>query len=1082
VPGTTIGRVADYSIACGTASTNTAADAIYYINVPNGQQLNIRQASNSYDSQHYVRYGGTCPGNTFIACVDDDGGEVAWVSWVNTTGSTQRVWWIQDGYGGNTGNFELEWNIDACPTPTASVATNVLSNSASANFSAFAGNYVVEYGPSATFTTPGTGVAPGPNGTVETTGASPFVINGLIPNTSYRYFVRRDCGGGSYSANSAGITFTTQSGVAVSNGTCGLNHPIPDNGCGSNNSLNALIAVSGIPSTLGMNSVLESVDLILAHNSRQHMQVRLVSPDGQVRNMILQRGGNGNNFGNPSACPGSILKLRDGGTNLTSMSTSTNDITGTFAPEQSLSGYTGNANGTWTLTICDATIFTSGSLRYVKLNFAPLDCQGVMNGTAIPGSPCNDGNACTVNDVYDVSCGCAGTVLDSDNDGTCDANDGCPNDPNKVATGACGCGVADVAATYYADTDGDGFGDPSAPQAGFTCTTPVGFVSNSSDHCPSDPAKQDPGICGCGVADVATTYYADADGDGSGDPGSTLAGFTLVLYADADGDGFGAGSPTACGVSNNADDCPNVTGLIGSNCDALAGPGFVLGQLSGACVCEAIPCTENVTVDLRTDANSNEAGWEIMDQNSSLVLCSGGYPESPYPSNITNPIAESCCLPVGCYRLRVLDSAGDGFTSGGFTGGYQLRESGPNGRRIIDNFEHFATGSVSTIGGTNDNGAFCVPLGDVELIFSSCDKLDWVSNQYLVCHADANVSAEWIPNGANSVQDNNSGYNFWIFDPNGTYSFRRFRTHHASDGFSPATATRAAHLKINGWAHTALTPHIPEGKLMNVRVRPIHNWNVGAWGPACTMKLDAVRATYPLVNLQDDPANPSDYSCGVTRNFGGSNSNANKIVADPPQFQPAPLAGGTGLRYQFRFRLPAENVCIVRPPQTSPTLYLNWHINTGAQLQASKTYEVEVRVSKDQGATWAVDSSNPACDPSPVTTWGKTCSVTIGTVVTLDGESSSIATQGNGTFTMYPNPNRGDRLFISLTEVETDVNTVSVDIYDMTGKRVIARTIAVQDDRINTALDLSGSLTGGVYLVNMTVGTKTRTERLVIQP
>ena len=34
-----------------------------------------------------------------------------------------------------------------------------------------------------------------------------------------------------------------------------------------------------------------------------------------------------------------------------------------------------------------------------------------------------------------------------------DCNDGCPNDPNKVNWGQCGCGVPDT------DTDGDGVAD-----------------------------------------------------------------------------------------------------------------------------------------------------------------------------------------------------------------------------------------------------------------------------------------------------------------------------------------------------------------------------------------------------------------------------------------------------------------------------------------------------------------------------------------------------------------------------------------------------------------------------------------------
>lgn len=38
----------------------------------------------------------------------------------------------------------------------------------------------------------------------------------------------------------------------------------------------------------------------------------------------------------------------------------------------------------------------------------PLDCQGVPGGSAGPGTPCDDGNADTQNDVYDQSCACVG--------------------------------------------------------------------------------------------------------------------------------------------------------------------------------------------------------------------------------------------------------------------------------------------------------------------------------------------------------------------------------------------------------------------------------------------------------------------------------------------------------------------------------------------------------------------------------------------------------------------------------------------------------------------------------------------------
>ena len=44
-----------------------------------------------------------------------------------------------------------------------------------------------------------------------------------------------------------------------------------------------------------------------------------------------------------------------------------------------------------------------------------------------------------------------------------------------------------------------------------------------------------------------------------------------------------------------------------------------------------------------------------------------------------------------------------------------------------------------------------------------------------------------------------------------------------------------------------------------------------------------------------------------------------------------------------------------------------------------------------------------------------------------------------------------------------------------------ARTIAVADGFLNTALDLNGDVTSGMYMVKITVGEKSYTARLVIQ-
>ncbi len=80
-------------------------------------------------------------------------------------------------------------------------------------------------------------------------------------------------------------------------------------------------------------------------------------------------------------------------------------------------------------------------------------------------------------------CGCGVPDIDSDNDGVPDCVDGCPEDANKTSSGTCGCGLPDM------DSDNDGFLD-------------------CDDECPLDAGKIVPGTCGCGLPDF------DTDDDG----------------------------------------------------------------------------------------------------------------------------------------------------------------------------------------------------------------------------------------------------------------------------------------------------------------------------------------------------------------------------------------------------------------------------------------------------------------------------------------------------------------------------------------------------------------------------------------
>ena len=167
---------------------------------------------------------------------------------------------------------------------------------------------------------------------------------------------------------------------------------------------------------------------------------------------------------------------------------------------------------------------------------------------------------------------------------------------------------------YYIDADGDGYGNSAFSV--FQCEAPAGYVTDSSD-CDDGAAYSYPGaaeICdeedndcdGTTDESVTTTYYADSDSDGHGDPASTVdacsppSGYVSTTTdcddtdstispdatefcdevdndcdgdvdeadavdvtewcLDADGDGFGAGDvETACdqpaGYVDSCDDC-----------------------------------------------------------------------------------------------------------------------------------------------------------------------------------------------------------------------------------------------------------------------------------------------------------------------------------------------------------------------------------------------------------------------------------------------------------------------------------------------------------------------------------------------
>ena len=301
------------------------------------------------------------------------------------------------------------------------------------------------------------------------------------------------------------------------------------------------------------------------------------------------------------------------------------------------------------------------------LNVCGGTCAADADGDGIcdDSDNCTDISACNYADPSNDACinpnGCEtcsnsdGTggvdANDDDGDGTCNADDGCPNDPAKTVPGICGCGNVDT------DLDSDGLCDDSdnctdlsacnyAAADNAACDTPIGcdtcsdatgtgtIVDNdadddgtcdSADGCPNDPAKTEPGACGCGNVDN------DADEDGVCDS-DEITGCTDASACNYDSTPTTDTDNTLCTYTvDPCDTCSGATDGTGTvldndadndgTCDSADGcPNDPAKTAPGVCGCG------NVDTDVDSDG--------VCDDND---LCT-----DPLANNYQSPGGEEC--------------------------------------------------------------------------------------------------------------------------------------------------------------------------------------------------------------------------------------------------------------------------------------------------------------------------------------------------------------------------------------------------------------------------------------------------------
>ena len=369
-----------------------------------------------------------------------------------------------------------------------------------------------------------------------------------------------------------------------------------------------------------------------------------------------------------------------------------------------------------------------------------------------------------------------------------------------------------VESVFYADTDGDGFGDPDSGTS--ACEAPSGYVADNTD-CDDTNSDVNPGAeevcdgvdnnCDGNIDEgLLSTFYADTDGDGFGDPNSSTSacdvpngfvsdntdcddtnpdvnpgveevcdgidnncdgnideGVESIFYADTDGDGFG--DPNS---STSACEAPN--GFVSDNTDCDdTDPDVNPGAEE---VCDGVDnnCDGNIDEGVESIFYADTDGDGFGNPDSSISACEApnGYVADNTDCDDTNPDINPGEVEIPNNGIdedcngadEVIDADGDGYNSDEDCNDTNP-DINPGALEVCDGVDNNCDGNIdegllSTFYADTDGDGF----GDPDSSISACEAPNGYVTDNTDCddtNPDVNPGAEEVCDGVDNNCDGN---------------------------------------------------------------------------------------------------------------------------------------------------------------------------------------------------------------------------------------------------------------------------------------------------------------------------------------